>query len=449
MKITLPGAVKKIIETCHKAGFSAYAVGGCVRDSLLSRTPGDWDITTSALPEEIKKLFPKTIDTGIKHGTVTVRMDSESFEVTTYRIDGEYKDSRHPESVTFTDKIEEDLARRDFTINAMAYNDVAGLIDPFGGMEDLKAGVIRCVGDPIKRFSEDALRMLRAVRFSAQLGFRILPETLDAMQVLAETVSAVSAERIREEIVKTALCDCEKAFRILCATGILDVILPELSKCFNVEQNIKYHLYDVGTHTMIVTKNVPAKTHLRMAALFHDLGKPEKRTTEPDGINHFKGHAEVSVRLSEDIMKRLKFDNKTTDKVLRLVKYHDREIVLTKKAVKRAVLDVGDDIFLDLLDLKRGDCLGQNPMHTRHRLALYDEIEKIYNECKADNEAFSLRDLAVGGRDIAALGFVGKEIGELLNALLNHVLEFPEDNQKEKLIKILEKNQKLWLSKIE
>lgn len=448
MRISLPEAVQKIIRSCQEHGQAAYAVGGCVRDSLLGRVPGDWDIATSALPQEVKDIFPKTIDTGLAHGTVTVRMDGQSFEVTTYRLDGEYEDSRHPKQVTFTDSIRDDLARRDFTINAMAYNDDSGLIDPFGGQKDLSDGVIRCVGDPDARFSEDALRMLRAVRFSSQLGFRVLPEVQNAMCRCAGRICAVSAERVREELTKTVLANGSQAFRILYGTGLMDIFLPELARCFRTPQIIKYHLYDVGTHTLSVTEHVPAAPALRYAALFHDLGKPEKKTLDPDGTTHFKGHAEVSVRLAEQIMRRLKFDNKTMDQVLRLVKYHDREIVLTKKAVKRAVFDVGEDIFLSLLDLKRGDALGQNLLYSRPRLAVYDEIEQIYHHCREEQEAFSLRDLAVNGRDMIRLGFSGRQIGVMLSHLLDHVLECPEDNHKEILENILEKNQKSWLSGI-
>ncbi len=445
MKINLSEPVKAIINTLKKHGESAYAVGGCVRDSLLGRTPGDWDITTSALPEKIKSIFEKTIDTGIKHGTVTVRIGHESFEVTTYRVDGEYEDSRHPKSVTFTDRLEEDLARRDFTVNAMAYNDEVGLVDPFGGQNDLELKVIRCVGDPEKRFEEDALRMLRAVRFSAQLGFRVLPDVANAMHKMRNGICAVSAERIHEELTKTVVSDCETAFRILYGTGILDLILPELAELFRTSQNIKYHLYDVGTHTLIAVNSAPREPVIRYAALFHDLGKPKMRTVDDNGITYFRNHAEESVILATDIMHRLRFDNKSADKILRLIKYHDREIVLTKKAVKRAVLDVGEDVFTDLLNLKRADAMGQNLTFTLPRLSIYDKIEDIYRQCLEDEEAFSLRDLALNGRDLIELGFNGKDIGIILNQLLYYVLEYPKDNEKEILIKILKKNQKMWL----
>lgn len=444
MKIRLPNEVRSILHTLHANNYAAYAVGGCVRDSLLGREPLDWDITTAAKPEEIKRIFEKTIDTGIAHGTVTVRMNQKSFEVTTYRIDGEYADSRHPKQVTFTDSICDDLARRDFTVNAMAYNEENGLVDPFGGQADLEHKFIRCVGEPSVRFAEDALRILRAARFCAQLHFTVLPEVQQAMRLQAEGLRKVSAERIREELSKTVLAkqaDC--GLRLLFDSGVSDVILPELSRCFRTTQNIKYHLYDVGTHTMHVLMNTPKKLALRYAALFHDFGKPAKKTVDEDGTTHFKGHAEVSVELAENIMRRLKFDNKTADAVLRLVKYHDREIVPEKKPVKRAVLDVGEDIFLDLLHLKRGDALGQNLVYTKPRLALYDEIEQIYHRCREEQEAFSLRDLAVNGNDCIALGFCGKEIGALLRGLLEHVLEKPEDNKAEILLQMLKDEQTL------
>ena len=449
MQILLPYEVRIILNKLQEGGYAAYAVGGCVRDSLLGRSPMDWDITTAAKPEVIKQVFEKTIDTGIAHGTITVRMNHQSFEVTTYRVDGEYEDNRHPKHVTFADSICDDLARRDFTVNAMAYNEANGLVDPFGGQKDLNDRVIRCVGEANLRFLEDALRILRAARFCAQLDFDVMPEVQQAMCRQAERLNSVSAERIREELTKTILAGhADKGIRPLFDSGVLDVILPELSRCFRTTQNIKYHLYDVGTHTMHVLMNTPQKTGLRYAALFHDLGKPAKKTIDPDGTTHFKGHAEVSVMLALEIMHRLKFDNKTIDCVRRLVQYHDREIVPEKKPVKRAVLDVGEDIFLDLLDLKRADALGQNLVYTRPRLALYDEIEQIYHRCREEQEAFCLRDLAVNGRDLTALGFQGKEIGALLNNLLEYVLERPEENKKENLLQILKKYQNLWLNGI-
>lgn len=442
----IPKDVTTIINTFYQHGFSAYMVGGCVRDLLAGITPSDWDITTSAKPEQIKALFEKTVDTGIRHGTVTVLIGNTPYEVTTYRIDGAYENNRKPLSVEFTDNIIQDLARRDFTINAMAYNEQNGLVDPFGGQDDMRAQIICCVGEPDVRFTEDALRMLRAVRFHAKTGFAVDLTVLDSICKNAHLIKNISLERIRDELNKILLSNRIMSIRMLYDTGLLKYFLPELCTCFETEQHIKYHLYDVGTHTLHVTQNVPADLVLRYSALLHDVGKPAKKTTDQDGVDHFKGHGEVSVTLSRVILRRLRLDNKSIDKILRLIKYHDREIVATKKAVKRCVFDVGEDIFLQLLDLKRGDALGQNLVYTKQRLGHYDELERIYYESKADNEAFCIKDLAVDGNDLKKLGLSGKQVGNVLNHLLSHVLERPADNEKELLLKIVEKNQNLWLN---
>ena len=273
MKIQLPEKVHNIIETLQSAGYEAYAVGGCVRDSLLGRTPNDWDITTSARPEETKRLFPRTIDTGIQHGTVTVMMNKEGFEVTTYRIDGEYEDSRHPKEVTFTASLEEDLKRRDFTINAMAYNEQDGLVDIFGGIRDIKAGVIRCVGNAEERFTEDALRMLRAVRFSAQLGYRIEEATRDAIRRLAPSLQRISAERIQTELVKLVTSPHPDYLRIAYETGITKEVLPEFDLCMETPQNNPHHCYNVGEHILHSMLAVEPDKVLRLGMLFHDIGK--------------------------------------------------------------------------------------------------------------------------------------------------------------------------------
>ncbi|MBP3336992.1 MAG: CCA tRNA nucleotidyltransferase [Clostridia bacterium] len=438
--LILPENVKYIINTLEENGFKAFAVGGCVRDSLLGKTPDDWDITTSAKPENVMALFKKTVPTGIKHGTVTVLIDSIPYEVTTFRTDGKYTDSRHPESVSFAQNIEDDLSRRDFTVNAMAYNEERGLIDIFGGKKDLESKIIRCVGDAKTRFSEDALRMMRAVRFSAQHSFKIEEKTLDAIKIKAHLIKNVSAERIKTELDKILLSPNPDIFLTLFETGLLDCIIPELSACFKTEQHIKYHLFDVGNHTMHVVKNVPPVLHLRYAALFHDLGKPEMKTTDEFGVDHFKGHAEVSVSLADKICTRLKFDNSTKDKVLRLIKHHDREIKIGAKYVKRAVFCVGDDIFCDLINLKIADAKGQNPEFVSERFAVYDELLKIYKEVKEKKEPFSVKNLAINGNDLIALGLSGKEIGKALNDALLYVIDNPKENEKNKLLKFLEKS---------
>lgn len=445
-RIHIPQNVSYIIKTLESNGFDAYVVGGCVRDSLLGITPNDWDITTNATPLEIKSLFDKTIDTGIAHGTVTVLVDKNPYEVTTFRKDGEYKDSRHPEYVEYTNDLILDLSRRDFTVNAMAYNDTVGLVDHFGGINDLENSVIKCVGNPTTRFLEDALRMLRAVRFSAQLSFSIESETLSALKEKSDSIINISAERIHEELNKILLSDnVFSAFLTLHETNILKNILPEFDRCFDTEQNIKYHLYNVGVHSLYVVKNCSKRLYLKYAALLHDIGKPDCRKTDEFGIDTFRNHAKLSTELSESILKRLKFDNKSTDKILRLIKFHDREIVVSKKAIKRAVIDVGEDIFEDLIDLKKAEVYAQNTNLTLPRLKTYNDILDIYKEIQSNNEAMSLKDLDINGNDIMKLGFKGKEIGIILHKVLLHIINTPEDNQKEEILKIIKKNKNLWL----
>ncbi|MDE6675167.1 MAG: CCA tRNA nucleotidyltransferase, partial [Acetatifactor sp.] len=321
MVINLPEKVKYIIDTITEAGYEAYAVGGCIRDSILGREPNDWDITTSARPEQVKELFRRTVDTGIAHGTVTVMLDKEGFEVTTYRIDGEYEDHRHPREVIFTSQLVEDLRRRDFTINAMAYNETAGLVDAFNGMGDIKQKVIRCVGCAKDRFAEDALRILRAIRFSAQLGYTIEKETGEAIQELAASLSAISAERIQAELVKLLISPHPDYLRQAYDMGVTAVILPELDYCMTTSQNHPHHCYTVGEHILHSLEHVPAQKDVRLAMLLHDIGKPRTLEADQDGITHFYGHPAVSAKMAEMILKRLKFDNDTIATVCRLVEF--------------------------------------------------------------------------------------------------------------------------------
>lgn len=424
------------------SGHSAYCVGGAVRDLILGKTPYDFDVTTSATPDEVKSIFSKTIDTGIKHGTVTVLVDNEPIEVTTFRSDGEYKDFRKPESVTLVKDVEKDLSRRDFTINALCYNHEEGLVDLFCGISDLKNKVIRAIGDPEKRFNEDALRILRAVRFSAQLGFEIEEETKNAIKKCASLVKKLSVERIISEIDKIIMSDSPKHLKMLYDLGVLEHVMPEMCKCFKQEQNIKWHIYDVGTHSVNVIKNCPKKLYLRYCALMHDWGKPYCLGKNDEGEDTFRNHANVSVDLAEKFLADYKFSNDAKDKIIRLIKFHDLEIVPEKKYVKRAINKVGDDLFLDLCALKRADCLSQNLKLTSPRLDYIKELERLYAEIKENNEGLSLKDLKVNGNDLKALGFCGKEIGEILSALLEHIIEKPEDNEREALIEYI-KNTRL------
>ena len=437
MQIRLPDKVNKIIETLTAAGYEAYAVGGCVRDSVLGRVPNDWDITTSARPEETKRLFPRTIDTGIKHGTVTVMLDKEGFEVTTYRIDGDYEDSRHPKEVTFTANLEEDLKRRDFTVNAMAYNEQSGLVDIFGGVRDIKQGVIRCVGNAEDRFNEDALRMLRAVRFSAQLGYRIEEKTKQAIRRLAPNLKMISAERIQAELVKLVTSEHPDYLRAAYETGITKQVLPEFDICMETAQNNPHHCYSVGEHILHSMLGTAPDKVLRLGMLFHDIGKPQTLTVDEQGITHNKGHAETGEKVTKEILRRLKFDNNTIDKVSKLVLYHDREIEPTNSCVRRAVNRIGEDVFPMLFAVRYADILAQSDYQREEKLQRLAYIKEIYDGICTRQECLSLKSLAVTGSDLIALGMpAGKEIGVLLKELLEIVLEESERNTREELLSI-------------
>lgn len=436
--IQLPDKVMQIIERLQNHGFEAYAVGGCVRDSFLGREPEDWDITTSAMPEQTKELFERTFDTGIEHGTITVLIEKEGFEVTTYRIDGKYEDGRHPTEVTFTRSLEEDLRRRDFTINAMAYNDKEGLVDIFGGVDDLKKRVVRCVGDARERFAEDALRILRGVRFAAQLGFELDPSTREAMGELAPTLQKISAERIQVELIKLLMSDNPDMLREAYKLGITKEFLPEFDVLMRTEQETPHHMYNVGEHTLCAVKNVRADKILRLTMLLHDMGKPRLKTVDATGRAHFKKHAFESEKIAKCVLKRLKFDNDTLRKVSRLVLYHDYRMPAEGRAVRRAMNRIGEDIFSYYMEVRRADVLAQSMYKREEKIANLDEIETIYREIVAKEQCVSLKNLAVTGKDLIAAGMQpGKEIGEKLNELLEIVIDDPEKNQKEELLKLL------------
>lgn len=429
IQIQLPEKVQFIISRLEQAGYEAYAVGGCVRDSLLGRQPHDWDVTTSAKPMQVKEAFRHTIDTGIQHGTVTVMLDHEGFEVTTYRIDGEYEDSRHPKEVTFTVNLVEDLKRRDFTINAMAYNDRSGIVDAFGGVEDLDYGIIRCVGEAAERFGEDALRILRAVRFSAQLGFTIADGTKAAAKALAPNLNHISAERIQAELVKLLVSAHPDYMRDAYALGITKAVLPELDAAFATQQNHPHHMYNVGEHLMQCLLHTRADKSLRLAALLHDIGKPQTRTTDADGTDHFHGHVEVSERMAAAILKRLKFDNDTITKVQKYVKYHDYNAEPSAKAVRRAINKIGAEYFPQILELRRADTLAQSAYQQAEKLERIDAIARLYDEIMEQQQCVSLKTLEITGNDLIALGVPkGKRIGAILAELLDDVLQNPENN---------------------
>lgn len=450
MRIELPKQVKQIIDTLQAQGYEAYAVGGCVRDAMLGRIPQDWDITTSALPRQVKALFRRTIDTGIQHGTVTVLLDKEGFEVTTYRVDGKYEDGRHPTEVSFTASLAEDLKRRDFTINAMAYNETEGLVDLFHGAEDLEQRVIRCVGVARERFSEDALRILRAFRFSAQLDFSIEEETLAAARDLADTLRKISAERIYAELTKLLASGHPERLMTAYECGVTKVILPEFDRMCETAQNHPAHYANVGRHSLDATcfaKKVTEYSgdcgftaeefrYLRLAALFHDVGKPECRSTDEEGIDHFRGHAEAGAEEVKKILRRLKSDNATIDTVSRLVRWHTYPFVAEERPLRRAMYKIGGDLFPLLFELRRADLEAHAEPYRTEGPEILHKVWQVYLGIKQREECTSLKDLAVNGSDLIAAGFApGKELGEVLNQLLLFVIEEPQKNTKDILLK--------------
>ena len=435
MKLRIPPKVKSILEQLQARGYEAYAVGGCVRDSILGREPNDWDITTSARPEQVKEIFRRTVDTGIQHGTVTVLLGAEGFEVTTYRIDGDYLDGRHPESVSFTASLEEDLKRRDFTINAMAYNDRDGLVDLFDGMGDLQRHRIRCVGKAEERFGEDALRILRAVRFSAQLDFPIEEKTRQAAAEAAETLSKVSAERICTELIKLITSPHPEVLKEAWDMGITRVILPEFDALEATEQNTPYHCYNVGDHTLKAMQEVPADRLLRLTMLLHDIAKPDRKTTDENGRDHFKGHGPAGVAKAEAVMRRLKLDNATIQQVKTLITYHDWRMQPEKKQVRRAMNKVGTDLFPALMQVQLADALAQSDYQREEKLQRIRGVQQCAAEILESRDCVTLKQLAIGGRDLMQLGCSpGPGIGRLLQQALELVLEDPEKNSRGTLL---------------
>ena len=444
MKIQMPEDVKYILEKLNNAGYEAYAVGGCVRDSILGRIPDDWDITTSAKPEETKALFPRTIDTGIQHGTITVMCNHVGYEVTTYRIDGEYEDSRHPKEVIFTSDLLEDLKRRDFTINAMAYNHLgtdeaeenyAGLVDAFGGIRDIENKIIRCVGNPIHRFEEDALRMMRAIRFSAQLGYEIEEETKNAIKVLAGNLANISAERIQVELVKLLMSNHPDYLCTAYETGMTKVFFPEFDKAMETTQNNPHHIYTVGEHMLQSLNHIRSDKVLRLAMILHDIAKPDTLQTGEDGIDHFHGHPDKSEEMAKKILKRLRFDNDTIGKVCKLVKFHDRKLSLKPEKLRKSIVEIGPELFPLLLEVKEADMLAQSMYQREEKQKELEDIRSVYQQILEAKDCLSLKDLAVTGRDLIAAGMKpGKEMGEVLQKLLDYVLEYPEKNSEEDLL---------------
>lgn len=440
MFIEYPGYVDTALRLLEESGFVAYAVGGCVRDSIMGKSPDDWDITTSSTPEETISVFKdyRVIPTGIKHGTVTVIVDGVHLEITTMRIDGEYHDSRRPDNVEFTTDIVKDLSRRDFTVNAMAYNQTSGLIDPFGGQQDIKSKIIRCVGNPDTRFNEDALRIMRALRFASVLDFTIDGSTEESIRSNAHLLLNVASERIRVELIK--LLRGKGVERILKDyKDVIFTIIPELKESDGFPQNTPFHIYDVWEHTAKVVSGVKNTPALRIAALFHDIGKPQKFYLDDNGIAHFKGHPELSAEMASDIMKGLRFSNAEISKICDIIRLHDTRPNGDKRRIARLCADYSCDTVRQTLELMRGDAAGKNPDYYEGDIKSYEIAEKQIDEIEQSDACLRLSDLEVSGQDIVALGFKGREIGTVLNKLLELVIDEKAVNKKDILLDIAKK----------
>ena len=441
--LTLPAPVAELLARLKQAGFSAYAVGGCVRDSLMGLEPHDWDICTSALPEQMQEVFSgyRTVETGLKHGTLTVIADHLPYEVTTFRIDGDYTDHRHPDSVIFVDDLTRDLARRDFTVNAMAWSPDAGLQDPFGGQQDLSAKIIRCVGEPEQRFDEDALRILRALRFAAVYDFEIESSTASALRKMAPDLKRIAGERIREELLRL-LCG-KAAGRILRAyPEVLAEIIPEIRPMIGYDQRNHHHSYDLWEHTVRGIEGVPADPVLRLTMLLHDTGKPVVRTTDEKGEGHYKGHPKVSEEIARRTAEALHLDNAFRDRLCTLVRHHDTplrtengEINTDRSFLLRRLNKYGETDLRALFLIHRSDRIATGYTTTeREDIRLKERMDAL-DALLAEQPCFTLKDLAVNGRDLTATGLKGKAVGETLQQLLEAVMDGAVPNEKEALLK--------------
>lgn len=436
----IPVFANKALKQLGDAGYEAYLVGGCVRDLLLAAAPKDWDITTNAEPAQMQAVFHncKCIATGLKHGTVTIMIDGEAMEITTFRIESGFSDNRHPDTVAFTKSLREDLGRRDFTMNAMAFGVQDGLIDYYGGAADIASGTVRCVGDPDRRFREDGLRILRALRFSAVLGFNIESGTAAAIFANQSLLNNVSAERINSELTKM-LCGRNVGDVLRKYAQVLCVPLPEISPMIGFDQRNKHHCFDVWQHTIAVVENSPPTPTGRWSALLHDVGKPGCFSLDAGGTGHFYGHVSAGEDIANTVMRRLKFDNATRDRIMILLAHHDTPVPAEHKAVKRYLNRFGGEALMQLLQLFRADNLGQAPEY-RDRLAQYDRLEMVLRQVLEEDACLSLKDLAVKGDDIITLGYQGKEIGKALNVLLEAVLDEAVENNQKALLDYLQKN---------
>ena len=443
IRINIPDDVHEIMSVIKEYGATSYVVGGCVRDSILGREPHDWDICTPALPGELLVEFEergyKVIPTGLQHGTITVNLNDNNYEITTFRRDGQYSDGRHPDSVEFTSDLIYDLERRDFTINAMAYNPEEGLIDPFNGCWDVQNRILRCVEDPNERFREDGLRILRALRFAVQLNFSIDSLTEEAMFNNKELINGLSMERINSEFAKVIDSENITSFTFYSYNDIIAEFIPEVTSMVGFKQNNPYHYLDVFAHScqvLTICRLYNADLITKLAAFFHDIGKPRCYQDDEDGVRHFKGHGKVSADMTDSIMRRLKFDNDTREKVVQLVYYHDASFEVGKKYVRRWLNKIGVNQFKRLLVLRRADIMGQSELNRYERLKKLDAVSKCLEEVLVEKPAFSIKDLEIDGKDVMNLMHVneGKEVGYWLNQIMDLVINGELNNDRHDLI---------------
>ncbi len=433
--ISLPQKTDFIFENLNKNGFECFAVGGCVRDLLMGNTPQDYDFTADALPHEILKCFDdyKVFDTGIKYGTISVINNDECYEITTFRVDGEYSDSRHPDEVLFSKNIYDDLSRRDFTVNSIAFNKNRGVVDPFGGIEDINNKIIRATGNANERMREDALRILRGLRFSSKLGFSIDDNTLNAMYENKELLTHIHPFRIKAEL--EGLLKSDNVSEILYShREIIKEIIPELSPMFYCVQNNPHHRYDVWTHTVKAVENVPSDLTLRLAALFHDVGKPFSITTDKKGVNHFKGHQYISEKISSEVLSRFGFPKNLIKDVSRLIIYHDERFRNINVDVKRVLKDIDAELFKKLLLLSKADTLAQSEYRRQEKLSHIQEVEAEFEKIIAEGECYKISQLNINGDDLKTLGYKGREIGEALSECLDAVIRGEIENNTKALL---------------
>lgn len=441
MKIKIPEYAQKALDILHSKGYKAYIVGGCVRDAILGKIPDDYDICTDCTPDRMKEVFAgfTAIETGIKHGTLTVLIDRKPLEITTFRSDGKYTDHRKPDAVRFETELSQDLKRRDFTINALCYNEQEGIVDMFGGIGDIENKVIKCVGDPRERFDEDALRIMRAMRFSSALGFDIEENTAKAVHNQKELLRAISAERIAAEL-KKLLCGADPASILTQYRDVMAVMIPQLEPCFDFPQNNPHHCYDVYTHICKSVNNIEPDWVLRMVMLLHDIGKPLVAKVDENGISHFKTHQQKSADIARSVTAALKLDNRSRERICTLVLEHDNRIPPVKKSVRRLMSKHDDSFFDDYLKVRHADTLAQSQFMREEKLRELDALEALAKEIRAEALCVHLSDLAVDGRDLMEQGLSGKDIGQGLNMLLDAVIEERTENSKQALLAYLREN---------